>query len=550
MVLSPLSASADPVDGPERQVPAAPGGATTDLLDPADQALRWRSCFPDGAPLGLPPGGEDLECADYVVPRDWDTPGDGLFLSIAVSRLPASREAEGSVLTNPGGPGGPGLTLPLLFLDAERTRVTQSRDVIGIDVRGTGASTNVTCSNATSTQGGLDPRDRSAASTGLLLDTSEAIARACQADPQNLSSVITTEQTVRDLDLLRSLLGREKVDWVGYSGGTWLGAAYAQQFPDRVGRFVLDANTEFTSPWQNTFDLQPLGFQRRLEQDFEPWAAKYDERFGIGASPEEVDATYERVRAALPGGGPFVDQIVAQSMYSKGSFSGLADLLADLDELAAEGPAAGALAPDDPEVAAMVRRVEQRLAQADKSMAPPLALDSFDATFLDITCNDTPWTGDRDSLLASSAEQGERYPLVGWSTLAQPCVFWDRPASATLAPRTGQGVPPVLMVQNENDPATPVEGARTARQEFAGARLLEVENEGDHTVYPGNPCVDDKVEDFLLGVTEAEDATCQGVGLPEPDPADEDDVPVPPPRRAVAVDHGCAVTAAVAVGHR
>ena len=530
LVLSPLPASADPVDAPERTAPAAPVGAAPELLDPTQQSLDWRSCFPDGAPVGLPPGGEALECADYVVPRDWDAPGDGLFLSIAVSRLPATGHADGSVLTNPGGPGGPGLTLPLLFADAGRTRITDVRDVVGIDVRGTGASTNVTCSNATSTQASLDPRDRSKASTDLLLDTTEAIARACQADPQNLSPVISTEQTVRDLDLLRQLLGEKTVDWVGYSGGTWLGAAYAQAFPDRVGRFVLDANTEFTSPWQNTFELQPLGFQRRWEGDFLPWAAKHDQRFGLGAAPEEVDAAYERVRAGLaaviPGGGSLVDSVVISSMYSKASFSDLADFLAEGDAALAGDALPGAPAPgQDPAMAALARRAQQRVAQVEPSMAPPMALDAFDATFLDITCNDTPWTGDRASLLAFSSDQGEKHPLVGWSTLAQPCAFWDRPASATLAPRTGKGVPPVLMVQNENDPATPVEGARIAREQFAGAKLLEVENEGDHTIYPGNPCVDTEVEDFLLGQAEAADSTCQGVGLPEPSPAADDALP-------------------------
>ncbi len=526
LTLAPAASALTPSRAePVAPVPTAP---SPDVLAPETQTLDWRSCFPDGPPPGLPPGSEALECSDYVVPRDWDAPESGIFLSIAVSRLrPTDGAADATVLTNPGGPGGPGLSLPLLFLQAERTELTENRDIVGIDVRGTGASTNVTCSDAGTTTAALDPRNRSQAATDLVLDLSELTAQACQADPANLSPVISTRQTVRDLDLLRDLLGRESVDWIGYSGGTWLGAAYAQAFPDRVGKFVLDANTEFTSPWQETFDLQPLGFQRRYEQDFLPWVATYDDRFGLGATPAEVDATYERVRAAFAresGGAVAIDNVIAQSMYSKATFSDTADLLALLDEAVAAMPEGDVLSASDPVVRRLLARDDQ-----PRSLAP-LAPDAFESTFLNITCNDTPWTGDRESLLAFSRAQGEAYPLIGWSTLAQPCVFWDRPEAATLEPRTGAGVPPVLMVQNERDPATPIEGARVAREQFAGARLLEVLDEGDHTVYPGNPCVDAAVEAFILDEdAKAEDSICEGVGLPEPTPPLGGAVPVPSP---------------------
>ncbi len=513
LVLSPGVAAA----APERVAPVAPAAPTPDVLAPETQTLDWRSCFPDGAPVGLPEGSDRLECSDYVVPRDWDAPGDGLFLSVAISRLrPTDGTADATVLTNPGGPGGPGLSLPLLFLQAERTELTENRDIVGIDPRGTGASTNVTCSDAGSTTAPLDPRNRSEAATDLVLDLSEITAKACQNDPANLSPVISTRQTVRDLDLLRDLLDRDTVDWIGYSGGTWLGAAYAQEFPDRVGTFVLDANTEFTSPWQNTFELQPLGFQRRYEQDFLPWAARYDDRFALGATPAEVDATYERIRAAFAeesGGAALIDNVIAGSMYSKSTFSDLADLLSLLDEAVSEMPEGDVLSASDPAVKLLLARDDQ-----PRSLAP-VAPDAFESTFLNILCNDTPWTADRESLLAFSQEQGEQYPLIGWSTLAQPCAFWDRPEAATLEPRTGEGVPPLLMVQNDKDPATPIEGARIAREQFAGARLLEVLDEGDHTVYPGNPCVDAKVEEFILDEdAKATDSVCQGVGLPEPTP--------------------------------
>jgi pimeloyl-ACP methyl ester carboxylesterase len=169
------------------------------------------------------------------------------------------------------------------------------------------------------------------------------------------------------------------------------------------------------------------------------------------------------------------------------------------------------------ELAGRVARARE-LARAGGTL--PLAPDAFSATFNAITCNDTPWRGDRASLVADSERLGTAHPLVGWYALSTGCVFWDRPAVELKAP-TGVGVPPVLMVQTERDPATPVEGARRAAAGFAGARLLTVTDDGDHATYAirGNRCVDGVVEAYLVdGVLPAEGATCPGLPVPPPVP--------------------------------
>ncbi|NUT97456.1 MAG: alpha/beta hydrolase, partial [Saccharothrix sp.] len=173
-----------------------------------DQAITWGACTDLDVPV--------LECATYTAPQDWRSPGNGKTITIAISRLKArSGNAKGSVLTNPGGPGGPGRTLPALY--EGRAKLVQDLDVIGIDPRGTGASTNVTC-------GGFDflsitdPRDRGRANVELLYDAAEFQATACQVKSGEFGTLVNTEQTVRDLDLLRHLLGRDKISWIGYSG--------------------------------------------------------------------------------------------------------------------------------------------------------------------------------------------------------------------------------------------------------------------------------------------------------------------------------------------
>jgi pimeloyl-ACP methyl ester carboxylesterase len=236
------------------------------------RTITWSPC----ADLG------GLECGTFQAPFDWRTPDDGRTITIAVSRLKArSGQAKGVVLTNPGGPGAPGRGLPLLY--ADRAKLVADLDVIGIDPRGTGASTNATCGGY-SWLGIADPRDRSRANTDLLYDAAQLQATACQTRSGEFGKVVNTEQTVHDLDLLRRLLGREKVNWIGYSGGSWMGAYYATYFPDRVDKVVLDSNPDFTSTFQDIFDNFGYAVERRFRTDFLPWVARYDGVYHLGTT--------------------------------------------------------------------------------------------------------------------------------------------------------------------------------------------------------------------------------------------------------------------------
>ena len=104
---------------------------------------------------------------------------------------------------------------------------------------------------------------------------------------------------MRDLDLLRQILGKKKVSWLGYSAGTWMGAYYATYFPKTLDKIVLDSNTEFTESWQKVFDNLPAGSELRFRVDFLPWVAKYDNVFHLGKTAEEVRQSYETTRARL-----------------------------------------------------------------------------------------------------------------------------------------------------------------------------------------------------------------------------------------------------------
>lgn len=512
---------------PAETVPASLTAVTAPAVPPgvpaayAKQKLAWTKCFTE--PMeGLPPGHERLECATMTAPLNWGKATARQHIQIAVSRLrPATGTPRGTLFTNPGGPGGPGLMLPLVL--NQRTAVADAYEIVGFDVRGTGESTNVTCGNMSPSFN--DPRDRSKTNINLMWAATDVYVGHCAYRSGALLKYVTTDQTVRDLDLLRHVLGWHKISWVGYSGGTWMGAYYATLFPKRVDRFVLDSNTEFTASWQQSFSWQPLGFERRFRVDFAGWAARYDDRFHLGRSAEAVRRFYEKLRADLKRNpvmdidGITLDFVIASSMYGKSDFQPLAELLGFL-RTALDAPAGAAAAQLSGRAEALARTAREA-----RPGALPVAADAFGTTFYAITCQDTAWTRGRAYWTAESARQGRKYPLIGWSLLGHPCAVWPRP-NIKLPKPTGRGVPPVLMVQSVHDAATPYEGAVRAHRAFAGSRLLTVTNEGDHGVYTmGNECVDALVDKYLLtGVLPTRDVQCAGTGIPAPvDPPQDDE---------------------------
>jgi hypothetical protein len=378
---------------------------------------------------------------------------------------------------------------------------------------------------------------------------------------------------VQDMDLIRRLLGFDKINYVGYSGGTWLGAYYQTYFPDHVGRFVLDSNTDFTQPWIDTFVAQPQAFERRFREDFATWAAEYDGMLKLGASPRAVIRTYERLRAALkeqPAVEEFLDgsvkisydqntldQIVAGDMYTKKDFNSLALDLAFLRDLSTAQSTGGPQAaqrkvdalplarqhqlvrratgdtiglrplgrivgvPDNPKLGQdkAARPDSMRSATSIHPLGVPTGDDAEQATFTAVTCNDTPWPQGRVYGDLLSSRLGPRYPLVGWGMNENPCFYWDRP-TLNLPQPTGDGLPTTLMVQSVHDPATNYSLAVSAHSRYAGSRLVTVTREGDHGIYGGvNKCADKIVNTFLTtGKAPAEDTSCVGGGIPAPLP--------------------------------
>ncbi|GHG49743.1 alpha/beta hydrolase [Streptomyces griseocarneus] len=495
VVATALPASAAPSARSGSAVPARYAG----------QKLDWRACAE----------GSSLECATMTVPRDWHHPGSGADISVEVSRHRAgdAGKRRGVLMMAAGGPGGSGLMRPEGVVRASPA-VGAAYDVVSFDQRGVGRSTRAVCQTDQEFTDFLagDYRDRSPAAIRRVLDNSRAFVESCKARTGDLLPYLNTEQTVRDMDLLRSLLGAPRISYYGASYATMIGAYYATLFPQRVERAVLDSNVGFDGSWEEFMTGQPKSFQRRFEQDFLPWLAKYDGVYHYGRTVAEAKANWERRRAALRehpvtagsvviGPNQFDNGAIRTMYNAKDGFPALAQGLVALDRWESAGPA------------------EKKL--VGKVFGEYLSPE-FLAEYFSVTCNDTPWIRDTGHWVDRSGKDTRDLPLVGARELAfsSVCAAW--PASPAPAVKvTGKGLPTTLMLNSEHDPATHYEGALRAHRALRGSRLVTVTGGGDHGAYlGGNTCVDGIVEAYLLeDKAPRRDTACAAGPLPVPEGA-------------------------------
>lgn len=478
----------------------SPTGA--DLSAYTSQRLQWSA---DRCPSSMDEvlrRSRRTQCAQVTAPKDYADPSHG-NITLLVARTTAKREGARPLFSNPGGPGAPAGSFSAIV--AALTSQGETHDVYGIDPRGTGGSTPVSCKRYAADSD--DASDQRPATVRAEQQAAQKTVQDCWKAHGDYLPYITTDNTARDQDLVRGLIHADQVDYYGVSAGTWLGARYATLFPSHVGRFVLDSNTDFVAGFDRTFNAQAQGFQRRFDEQFVPWLARHDSTYAMGGDVETVKRTYAQIRDAAKAGrlGQFtpdaVDGLSAQSLYNDRSFRSLGALLGLL-HAAADG--------DDSALRSAERAAESAGGGGGSS--------SDDTVFMATLCNDTAWP--KDPAAVSSAEQqaGSRYPLVGYTSPGMQCAYWPKSAPQTKVDLAG--APNVLMIQTELDPATPYGPAQEAHQATSNTRLLSVEDQGNHGAYVGggNPCVEKVTADFLdRGQLIGQDSVCPAVPLPSED---------------------------------
>lgn len=449
-----------------------------------------------------------VECATVKTPLSWSDLSKGsmdLHFSRVRSTTPTKKAKARVLFVNPGGPGGAAGPMAV-SVAATATALRKTHDIVGVDPRGTGGSTALNCppkALGVSDSRVLTSKVRNEARTNL-----KNFVAGCVKKYDAYLPHITTLNTVSDHDLVRQLLaGRTvKADWYGVSGGSWMGAWYAQRYPNSLERVVLDANTEFTADWRTSFAAFPMGFQRRFEGQFLPWMARQSKQFKAGSTTKQTKAAYERVRAAAGKGkitgmrADDVDAIVMMLMYSDDTFPLAAQFIAGTDAALRKN------GKTDP-------AIPKEFLEAMGKDADASALTVRTA----ILCNDTPYTRTPASYEQEFRGNIARYPLVAGmhDMVMAGCAYW--PYKPAAAPKIdGTRGPVKLMVQTEFDPATPIEGARKAHAANARTRMITVAGAGGHGGYLAmNPCVDKAVNAYLTkGTMPTRDLTCAGTPLP------------------------------------
>ncbi|MGK7234577.1 alpha/beta hydrolase [Streptomyces hygroscopicus] len=477
-------------------VSAAPSSATASALDRyVAQKPAWRRCQAD-----LP---AEYQCATIKVPLDYRAP-QGKRITMAISRIKSTApdKRHGVLFFNPGGPGGPGLDMPLYMKDTLPEAARQKYDLIGFDPRGVGRSSPVTCDLETEEENWLRPYKEATFDKDVAW--ARDVARKCRATSGDVLKHITTRNTARDMDLLRAVLGEKKISYFGYSYGTYLGSVYTQLFPARADRVVLDSAVDPARAWRGMIQWWAEGAEPAFDRWTE-WAAARSAEYGLGDTPKKVDRTFwDLVRRAdekpieIDGQEYTGDDVRSMMRGAVFSVKSGTELVVELKKAAAGEPASAKKFPAPAGTA--------RLA-ADSDVP----LDNSTASFWAVVCNDNSaaWSRDPESYRRDAIADKGRYPLFGdFASSVKPCAFWDRSVEpATVVNNKVRS----LVVQNEWDPQTPLPSGQALHTDLKGSKMLTVLGGEGHGVYPsGNACTDGKVTDYLAtGKLPAKDVTCK-----------------------------------------
>jgi len=514
LALAGCSGAAEPSGGPATTLPA-PGPVTATAGEAAQDPELAR--FYDQDPTWVPCG-EVLQCTTVTVPVSWDDPA-GEVLELAVSRVPAADQDErlGSLVVNPGGPGASGVEWVGVDAAAVASEEVRERyDVVGFDPRGVGSSEPVDCLDDQALDAYLaeDVDTTTAEGRAEAEERATQFAAGCEADAGALLGEVGTPSVVRDLDVLRAVLGDDRLTYLGKSYGTLIGAEYARLNPQRVGRLVLDGALDPAS----TAEEVAVGQARGLESSLRAFAAACTAgdvedcplARGDGDGGEDaVDAALAEVaslvaataEAPLATGDP--DRPLTRPLAATGVVAPLYDdalwpLLADALAQAQDGDGSGLL-----ELADLYAG-----RAPDGSYASNL-LEAFTA----VSCLDYPAASEDPAEQERVREQLEEAAptfaglLVGEDAT---CDVWPEPPVRTPAPVEAAGAAPILVVGTTGDPATPYEWAQSLADQLESGRLLTYEGEG-HTAYlRASECVDGAVDAYLLrGVLPGEGAACE-----------------------------------------
>lgn len=446
----------------------------------ASQVVDWTLC----------PDSETSQCAKVRVPLDWDEP-QGDAIEIAVRRIPGGDSSRGPLFFNPGGPGFGGQD----YAESMAGRF-ENFDAVGWDPRGTGESTHVVCGSFAQTDSfmNLDASPDDAIEDKALRQGAVDFAQQCRNGSGKLLDHITTIDVVRDLDLLRHLLGAGKLNYVGVSYGTYVGATYAQLFPNSVGRLVLDAAVEIT-------DEKPVpqvaGFELALN-NFTSWCASSD-LCDLGDDKAAID---DDIATFLGGLDASPIKVGSRLLTQTHAASGLALFLYE-DETGYRTLAQFLKAAMAGDGAPLLQAADALNGRASNSF------ETIAYAFPAMACVDGVDNGAAPVLQDWKDTFGVAPVLAPNMGTSYNCQFWTA-GSAPQLKLTAQGAPPILVVGTTGDSATPYQQAVSMADQLESGTLLTLEGAGHGAVSGTNECIAGAVDRYLYEGTAPEHGkTCR-----------------------------------------
>ncbi|MEV0173662.1 alpha/beta hydrolase [Streptomyces sp. NPDC050803] len=488
----------------------AADGDEPDLTRFYRQKVDWTRC--EGAETP-----KDLQCGKVTVPLDYAHPETGT-LDLALARYRATGKSRGSVLLNFGGPGGAGVA-QLAFGGKDFMGLTNGYDVVTFDPRGVGRSSPVSCGDgAEETADTSDDSIELDADPEAVLDGIRKTAAACAKYSGPVLPYIGTVNASRDLDVMRQALGDKKLNYLGFSYGTRLGAVYAAQFPKKVGRMALDGVDTLTEPLTEQGVAGAEGQQTALE-NFIDWCAE-DIACPFGQDPRTARAEVVRLvdsmdQDPVPTGfgdlftGQDLVAAIGQALYSEELWPSLQRALASLVE---DGDTSGVEAFASGGIALPGREDDDGGGLVDEEDVP---LDNLPAALMAINCADDPDRPTTEQITRNlgrlRAEYERASPVFGRYRLTEVLMCYGRPKGTDFIREKVKDVktPKLLLVGTRGDPATPYRWTvQTARRLGDSAVVLDNRDDG-HTGYSSSPCVHRKVDAFLLyGSLPANGSSC------------------------------------------
>jgi pimeloyl-ACP methyl ester carboxylesterase len=464
-------------------VPDAREAPSPELQEFYDQQLDWGTCEDDDY--------TDRECARIEVPLDYDDP-TGATIELQLLKNEADEPAQriGSLVVNPGGPGAPG-TSYADYDDAFGQPLRDRFDIIGFDPRGTGSSSPVDCLSDRELDGYIaaDPDPDTPDEVREFMGWADKLGQGCETKSGQVADHVSTHEAARDIDILRAVLDEKKLTYFGASYGTKLGATYADLFPERSGRLVLDGAVDVSLSLKDSSLQQAEGFEVALGAyvddcvdsggcylgDSRPEALRTIKDFLAGVEDEPIPVGDRELAV----GNAFYGIIIP--LYNRDYWQALTDRLG----AAMDGKAAGLLELSD--------------LYSSRNEDGTYDDNSAEAIYA-INCLDDPAYITAPRVPSQYADFEKASPTFGrvfaWGLTG--CSGFDAEGTRADWDLDAAGADPLLVIGTTRDPATPLRWAKALAAQLDPAILVTRDGDG-HTGYNmDNSCVDDVVESYLI----------------------------------------------------